>query len=222
MKRGFLATVEGIEGVGKTVIAKELTRRLHEAGLKAVYTYEPSDGPYGKRVRELIKRGGHIWRWEIGLLLALDRAWHVKTIILPKLKEGLIVICDRYIHSQLAYQTAEGLDPYVLEILNMEFPKPDLVIFLDSDPAVAMMRLKLYSERHPDVDKKSIFNDEDFLRKVRSSYSRYIRDPRFTRELALINIDSEIGTEGLLPEDEYARKVRDIALRLAELIIRRL
>ncbi len=222
-KKGLLVAVEGIDGVGKTTVSKKLTSLLKEIGFKTYYTFEPSDGFYGKIVRRLISRGGYSWKWEIALLLALDRAWHVKEIILPLLNDGYIIVCDRYLHSQLAYQVAEGLDRYVIEKLNSEFPKPDLVLFLDADPGRTLLRLNAFIKKYSKSDKRSIYNDEAFLRRVRQIYFEYINDKRFTRKFHVVDMDSVLGCNVLLSEREFklrierlARKLIDIIMNLAE------
>jgi len=205
----MLVTVEGIECVGKTPIAKMIVNSLKEMGYPSIYTYEPTNGPYGRIIR-LMLRGiiKDTWKWERGLLFALDRAWHVANVIEPMIRRNIIVVCDRYIHSQLAYQAAEGLTMTVIEELNREFPIPDIVVFLDSEPKYALRRVSEIMRRG-DISKSSIYNEEVFLNKVREHYMRYIQDKRFTKDYVIINIDKEIGTD-IIANEEFRRKALNI------------
>ncbi len=208
--RNILISIEGIEGVGKTTIAKLLVDRLNMLKIKTVYTFEPTDSLYGKLARKLIEEGGEIWKWERALLIALDRAHHVQKFIIPKIQEGYIVVCDRYIHSQLAYQGAEGLNHKVLEELNKDFPKPDITFYLDSEPKYALRRLREYIKRkNLEKKKRSIFNDESFLDRVRALYFHYLDDKRFTPDYVIIDIDENVGV-GYLPDNVYFERINRI------------
>ncbi len=212
---GLFISIEGIDGVGKTKAAKSLVRKLLTEGFSALYTCEPTDeGPYGKLVRELLFRK-ESWKWERALLFVLDRAWHVNNVILPSINEGRIVVCDRYMHSQLAYQIAEGLDRGILEALNLEFPKPDLVIYLDSDPSNAIRRMRHLGLR----SRRSVYEDEQFLRRVRQLYLEYLRDPRFTFRYLILNVDELISPE-TLPSDVFERKLENMVKRMLNAVMK--
>jgi len=218
--KGLLIAVEGIECVGKTPMARMLTSLLVAKGYDAVYTYEPTNGPYGKLIRFLLRRiMSESWRWERALLFALDRAWHVSNVITPLLKRDVIIVCDRYIHSQLAYQAAEGLPMDFIEELNMEFPLPDMVIFLDSNPKYVIERLS-FLKRKGNISKSSVYDNEAFLSAVRSFYLKYLRDGRFTKEYFIIDIDKEIG-RGYISDYEFDRKMLIIAKRIVSFITNR-
>ena len=99
-------TFEGIEGCGKSTQAKLLHEFLEAQGHEAVLTREPGWGPMGELIRALILDERKLDLDPVSelCLFCADRAQHVKDFILPSLKEGKIVICDRYADSTVVYQ----------------------------------------------------------------------------------------------------------------------
>jgi dTMP kinase len=139
---GFFLVIEGIDGSGKTTQSTRLCERLNSEGLKALYTSEPSGGPVGLFIKEeVLGRGGFPPEVE-ALLFAADRFLHQRDVILPALNEGLIVVCDRYFYASLAYQGAQGVDLNWIRELNSFALKPDLALYLDVPPEVALARKK--------------------------------------------------------------------------------
>lgn len=130
---GKLIVLEGLDGVGKTTQARLLAQYLTGLGLPVLLTREPTDGPYGRQIRQLIHGGrqGLPPAGELELFLA-DRREHVREVIAPALAAGKIVITDRYYHSSMAYQGALGLDPGEIKRLHADFaPRPDIVVILE-------------------------------------------------------------------------------------------
>ncbi len=142
MGQGFFIVLEGVDGAGKSTQAKLLAEALRERGYKVVLTQEPSDGPTGERIRQyLTGTSRHLTAEEELALFMADRREHVEKVIRPALKQGLIVICDRYYFSSAAYQGALGLDPNRILAEHEAFaPRPDLVIFFDLPPDKALAR----------------------------------------------------------------------------------
>jgi len=136
MKKGLFIVLEGIDGSGKTTQAKRLARKL-----KGVYTHEPTKGKIGKLSVTLFKQSRSSG---LQAVFAADRAEHVKKVILPSLKKGRIVVCDRYILSSLAY--APQKDVKFVKVLNQGFPVPDKVFLLDLPERVAKKRKPSISE----------------------------------------------------------------------------
>jgi len=105
MQKGCFITLEGIEGCGKTTQARLLARRLRAEGLRVLTTAEPGGTRLGKGVRATIldpkRKIAPFAEW---FLFEADRAQHVAEVILPALRRGVIVICDRYSDSTRAYQ----------------------------------------------------------------------------------------------------------------------
>ena len=164
---GFFIVLEGIDGAGKTSIAKKLVDFLNEKGYEAVYTYEPYDTKYVEALKK------HYSEYRDAFLDALtyaaDRIVHVKSFIIPHLQKGYIVVCDRYFYSSAAYQAAQGAPlEWVLEI-NKYVPKPDLAIYLDVDPEIGISRRMGKQTRFPEYEKL------DFLIRVRENYLLMVR-----------------------------------------------
>jgi dTMP kinase len=159
MIEGLFIVLEGVDGAGTTTHTRQLATALSGRGLPVHTTREPSDGPIGVMIRQiltgrLVVPGLHGPRpptWKtMALLFAADRADHVESEIEPNLRDGVTVISDRYYHSSIAYQTAtappaEGAEgraavsSWVREI-NKHARRPDLTIVLDIAPEVAARR----------------------------------------------------------------------------------
>lgn len=126
MGGGFFVVFEGIDGSGKTTQRDILARVLEARGERVHVTREPSDGAIGKLIRERLAgkpEDAPHWR-AMAMLFAADRLEHLRTEIEPALAEGAIVLCDRYVASNIAYQTASaavrGLDrPIVRDYIRM-------------------------------------------------------------------------------------------------------
>ncbi len=115
-------------------------------GLEVVTSREPTDGPWGKKIREARFTERMSPEDELAAFIA-DRKEHVETLIKPALKRGALVIIDRYYYSTVAYQGARGLDPKALLAKNRAFaPVPDLVVLVDMDPKLALERIKSRGE----------------------------------------------------------------------------
>jgi dTMP kinase len=157
----MLIAVEGIDGAGKTTIAYHLRDFLSKKGYKCVVLKEPSESIYGRMIKSLKSRPDPETEMELFLK---DREMDVKDRILPALEEGKIVIMDRYYYSNIAYQSARGLNADRIRELNERIaPKPDLVILLDLSPSKALERIK-------NREKLSIFEEKDYLENVRQKF----------------------------------------------------
>ena len=131
MADGALIVVEGIDGSGTTTQARLLVDWLSGAGRRAHLTREPSDGPVGRLIREIL-HGAHapVDGATMALLFAADRSDHLAREVLPALGAGTHVVTDRYYHSSLAYQALEA-DREWVEELNRRARRPDLTLLLD-------------------------------------------------------------------------------------------
>ncbi len=143
--------IEGVDGAGTTTQAHGLQRALEARGVLVHLTREPSTGPVGAMLRQalthrLVSPGGRPLGWEtMALLFAADRMDHVDNEIAPALRQGKLVVCDRYDASSVAYQslTSPGAPDEVMpwvRSINGRAPRPDLVIVLDVSPDVAEER----------------------------------------------------------------------------------
>lgn len=141
MNRGRLIAFEGTDGAGKSTQLRRLAAALRAAGHALIETREPSDGPLGRRIRELARAGQRVApELECAWFLE-DRRAHVAQQIAPALAAGQHVLTDRYTLSTVAYQGARGLDwRALLAQAEREFPLPDLVILLAIEPAAGLAR----------------------------------------------------------------------------------
>jgi dTMP kinase len=140
-----LLVLEGLDGAGTTTQARRLADALAARGHTAHVTREPSDGPIGRLIREMLT-GGHalpsgqaLDQGMFGLLFAADRLDHVQREVAPALAAGTVVISDRWYHSSLAYQ-GTGAERAWIRMLNQRARRPDLTIFLRVRAEVAAQR----------------------------------------------------------------------------------
>jgi dTMP kinase len=149
--RGRLVVLEGVDGAGTTTHVARLSDRIRAMGVPVRATREPSDGPVGTLVRQvltgrLIVPGGRAPGWAtMALLFAADRMDHVESEIEPFVAGGGVVVSDRYDASSLAYQSvssgaAAGEAVEWIRLLNRHVRRPDLTIVLDVAPEVAAER----------------------------------------------------------------------------------
>jgi len=143
LKHGILIAFEGIDGAGKTTQAKKLIDRLTNEGYPAICLHEPTEGVYGKKIKELAENGRHnITPLEELELFCKDREEDVKNNINPALSAKKIVVMDRYYLSSMAYQGQRGLSPKKIEDMNRRIaPEPDLIILLDVTSEVSSDRI---------------------------------------------------------------------------------
>jgi dTMP kinase len=150
-QHGRFVVLEGIDGSGTTTQVARLVDRLRAARVPARATREPSDGPIGTLVRQvltgrLVVPGGRAPGWAtMALLFAADRMDHVESEIEPFVSEGGVVVSDRYDASSLAYQSvSSGREAREavewIRSLNRYVRRPDLTIVLDLMPDVAADR----------------------------------------------------------------------------------
>lgn len=131
MSQGIFIVIEGIDGTGKSTQSKRLAEWFRSRGREVVLSREPTDGPWGKKLRESATTGRLSAEEELECFLN-DRREHVEMSIKPALAEGKVVILDRYYFSMMAYQGARGFDPAEIRRRNEVFaPQPDLLLILD-------------------------------------------------------------------------------------------
>lgn len=166
MPAGFLIAVEGIDGSGKTTQARLLVEWLGKRGFEARYTCEPTSGPFGRILRSMAYARRVDSKVE-ALLFAADRLHHLERVIMPLLEKGFIVVSDRYLHSSLAYQSVATGEQEWVEEINKFARRPDLGIYLDVGASEGLNRLRRRRKR-------SRFEDEAFLERVREKYLEYV------------------------------------------------
>lgn len=141
MTSGIFIAFEGIDGAGKTTQVNLLRDALREAGESPVVSKEPTDGHWGQLLRRSASQGRLPLEEELQAFIN-DRTEHVSTLIRPSLEAGRIVILDRYFYSTIAYQGSRGGDvESIKNMMESRFPLPDLVILVDTEPAVSLRRI---------------------------------------------------------------------------------
>lgn len=166
-----LIVLEGIDGCGKTTQARQLHQYLTSLGIVSCLTRQPSDGPIGLLLREVIA-GKHTQKSPmsadtLALLFAADRIHHCQDIVDPAITAGTVVVSDRWYHSSLAYQaTIADIDKIL--VINERARRPDLTIFLRVDPEVSAAR-RAAARRSIEI-----FDDESTQRRVTDGYRRAI------------------------------------------------
>lgn len=164
-------TLEGIEGSGKSTQAQLLSEFLELRGFRTTLTREPGWGALGKLIRRLILEERELELDAIAelCLFCADRAQHVRDFIIPKLKEGHVVICDRFYDSTIVYQGyARGLDLTLVKRLAKASAldlHPDITILLNIPVKKGLSRLE-------QRDGRTKMDDEplDFHERVRKGY----------------------------------------------------
>jgi dTMP kinase len=150
LRAGLFIVFEGLDGAGKTTQVHRLCERLRHNGYGVVPLKEPTDGPWGQKIRRLALHGRQHIPLETELTWFLeDRRQDVEHNIKPALARGDIVVLDRYYFSTIAYQGARGGNPDSIRQHNEAFaPPPDLLFLLDIAPTQGLQRIQ--QQRLPD------------------------------------------------------------------------
>lgn len=144
--RGKFITFEGCEGSGKSTQLRLLTEYLSSKGIDYIMTREPGGSRISEDIRKIILSGRNVEMCDEceALLYAAARIQHLKEKVAPALEAGKLVICDRYVHSSLAYQGyARGLGTSFIEEINryaLDNYPPDMTVFMDISPEDAFVR----------------------------------------------------------------------------------
>lgn len=160
-------TIEGGEGVGKTTVIQMLKEKLEKSGRRVVITREPGGDKVAELIRNIILDNEIHLNTEI-LLFAASRSEHLQNVIIPALRQGKIVISDRYVDSSLVYQGSVQKGENVWEINNIAINGflPRKTFLLDLEPAIAMKRISDNNREQNRYDRKEI----EFHNKVRDGY----------------------------------------------------
>lgn len=191
--RGLFICIEGIDASGKTTHSKILVERLRERGIPSRYTKEPSEGMIGQLIEKFIlKRDSRIHIAIEALLFAADRLNHIEREISPALAKGEIVVSDRYLYSSLAYQGGAGLDLDWIKSINRFAIKPDLAIYIDVPPEIALKRIG---------GERSVMENLETQRFAREIYMQMVKDG----ELILV--------DGNRVVEEVSQEILDLVVR---------
>jgi dTMP kinase len=207
---GLFVVVEGIDGCGSTTHAKLLAKAIRNRGPEVVLTCEPSTGPIGALIRQVLQRrlfvpdatGPRNFAWStMALLFAADRMDHLDSTVAKALRAGSVVVSDRYDLSSLAYQSVTAHNgpeaiPWIRE-LNAQALRPDVTIVIDVPAEVAEARRRVRG------GVEELFEAREIQARLASVYAR---------------------AEDLVPNDRVLHvpgvgEVQDVASRLLETVI---
>ena len=166
-------TLEGPEGSGKTTAVEAAVKQLEKMGYQIVRTREPGGTPIAEQIRNVIldKNNTAMDPRTEALLYAASRRQHLVEKVWSALKEGKIVICDRYLDSSLAYQGGArdlGIDNVLnINLFATENTWPDLTLLFDIKPEIGLQRISANANR--EVNRLDLEKLE-FHNKVRDSF----------------------------------------------------
>lgn len=202
--KGLFITLEGPDGSGKTSVANAVCEKLEQMGIGVVHTREPGGIDIAEQIRNIIldpKNTAMDGKTE-ALLYAASRRQHLVEKVFPAVKEGKIVICERFLDSSLAYQgygRGLGIDEVLgINLFAIDNTYPDLTIYLDVDEEVGLSRLKdrNFKDR---LDQESI----DFHHKVKQGYDEVLK--KFKDRIIVVDASK--------PKEEVYSEVLNIILQ---------
>lgn len=184
MSPGLLLTLEGIEGAGKSTVARFIGEWLERRGIRACLTREPGGTPLAERVRAIaLERGDErLTPAAETLLMFAARSIHLTNLIRPALARGEWVVCDRFTDATRAYQGAgRGVGAGWIEALAREVQgdlQPDCTLLLDLPVAVGLARARA----RQGVPDRFESEERAFFERVRAGYLHLAaREPRRVR-----------------------------------------
>jgi len=181
-------TFEGGEGAGKSTAIKRIVEKLTAEGYEIVLTREPGGTPIAEEIRNVIldRKNTNMDPRTEALLYAASRRQHLVEKVIPALKEGKLVLCDRFLDSSLAYQGgARGLgidNVYNMNLFATEGMLPDLTILFDIEPELGLQRIAANSQREVnrlDVEKMT------FHKKVGEGFHELAR--KFPERIVIVD-----------------------------------
>ncbi len=172
---GAFLSMEGLDGSGKSTQMDRLTDTLERYGFEVVHSREPGGTPIGEKIREILlsRENSEMTDMTEALLYAAARAQHVREKIRPALKEGKVILCDRFLDSSVAYQGG-GRRLGVDQVLALNGPAvegtlPLLTVYLDLDHRTSLQRRSAASE----LDRLEA-EKEEFHARVEEGYHELI------------------------------------------------
>lgn len=212
-RQGTLISIEGVDGAGKSTIAVQLEHKLIKAGYRVQMVREPGGTSVSEKIRELLLdplNQEMVPRTE-AMLYAAARIQLIVQVLESCLKDGMVVICDRYTDSTLAYQGGgRGIDQDWLRTLNRLAAQelvPDLTLLLDVEPILGRKRRwEKYNDRKLVVDRLEAESDA-FYQRVRETYLKLAKEE--PKRIKVINA----GKSRLEVEAEAWSLVREALVR---------
>ena len=189
--KGFFLTVEGLDGSGKTTQVELLEKNLQAYGFSVLRTREPGGCKISEDIRRIILDTDNL---EMGpaceaLLYAAARAQHVYQVIRPAVERGMLVLCDRFVDSSIAYQGSGrelGMDAVQqINAIAVGDMQPDATVYLAIDHKAGLKRR--YSASLPD---RLEMEGLEFHERVQKAYEKLIHDHK--RRFLIVNAEQEI------------------------------
>ncbi|MCP5517801.1 MAG: dTMP kinase [Verrucomicrobiales bacterium] len=214
---GFLLVIEGIDGAGKSTQAELVARVLAARGLDVVRTSEPTNGPWGQRIRASATAGRMSPEEEVHAFIE-DRKQHVAGLIRPGLAAGRVIISDRYYFSTVAYQGARGFDPEELMRRNEVFAvEPHLLVVIDLPPEEGLARVGTRDGRANEFETlNQLTRSREIFRSLKKPYLRRLDGrvpPEALRDeilfaFGLAAVERLAGMDGLTPARRLEASLR--------------
>ena len=180
--------VEGLDGAGTTTQMKALAEAFDQAGVNCHATFEPTSSPLGNLVRSVLRKEVVTTPLALAMLFSADREDHLNhpiSGIIERLKNGAVVISDRYIFSSLAYQSVDcGYDR--VSALN-DFPLPEFIVYIDTPVEACLQRIDSRDNG------REMFERQEFLSKVKDNYEMIFSE--LPPDVTLLRIDGQKGRE---------------------------
>jgi len=178
---GVFITLEGGEGAGKSTQIQMLKSAMESMGKEVLLTREPGGSKGGELIRPLLVSGEADWdAVSETLLFSAARRDHLTHKVWPALKEGKIVLCDRFSDSTLAYQGyGRGDNPEIQKTVKALYKivagdfEPDLTLILDIDPKIG---LKRSCDRAGNNEKRFENMDFSFHENLRQGFLKIARE----------------------------------------------
>ncbi len=195
---GRFIVLEGLDGAGTTTQARMLGDALRRAGRRVHVTAEPSAGPGGALIRQILTRrvtgpdGAGFDPAALALLFAADRLDHLATEVTPRLRDGVDVVSDRFTLSSLAYQGITTGDMAWVDAINRRASVPDLTVFLRVPATVALRRRKAVTA----AADREIFEVSAFQKRVADGYERAIAFLRAAGQ-RIVEVDGQAPPEAV-------------------------
>lgn len=197
MKKGIFFTFEGPDGSGKSTMAKYLYDFLKVMGVDVFLTKQPGGSELGSKIREVVLTNKASPLTQM-LLFSADRNHHLETVIRPKLNEGTIVICDRYVLSTMAYQGIDDkMRKNITDITGMivrETDVPDYTFIVTASDEILDSRLV---KRNDSLD---VMENEtkEFIARTRQYFNKVVTDD--SKDKRIIHLDSNKSLQYLMDQ----------------------
>ncbi len=198
MERGLFITFEGPDGSGKSTQVEYLREYFAEKGIPGVFTREPGGTEIGEKIRGIIldRHNAEMGDMTEALLYAASRAQHVEEKIRPALEQGMVVVCDRYVDSSVAYQGyGRNMGEQIREINRYAIQDcvPDLTFLIEIDPREGRKRIQA--------------GDRDRMEKQALAFHRRVY--RGYQQMAALEPQRFVVIDGTQDRETMRRQIRE-------------